>query len=151
MSIIIRNATLEDAATIIAFQRQMAKETEDLELAEETISAGVKAVFSDDSKGNYYVAADGNRLIGSFLITPEWSDWRNSYVWWFQSVYVLPEYRRMGVFTKMYDFTKSTALSSGIAGLRLYVEINNERARETYKSMGMNGEHYSLFEWLKDE
>ena len=150
MKILIREATRADAESIILFQQLMAKETEDMDLRSEVITPGVAAVFEDRSKGTYYVAAEDTKVVGSFLITPEWSDWRNSYVWWFQSVYVLPEFRRLGIFRMMYDYTRESALAHGIAGLRLYVEINNTRAQKTYEAMGMNGDHYRLFEWLKD-
>lgn len=150
MGIIIREATTADAVTIISFQRLMARETEDMDLKEEVITPGVKAVFEDRSKGIYYVAEDKDKVVGSFLITPEWSDWRNSYVWWFQSVYVVPDYRRRGIFRLMYEYTRNSAIAGGISGLRLYVEVNNARAQQTYQAMGMNGDHYRLFEWLKD-
>jgi GNAT superfamily N-acetyltransferase len=148
--IIIREASLDDAKTIIFFQQQMAIETEGLSLNEKVLSGGVMAVFGDPSKGRYFVAENDGTVIASLLITYEWSDWRNAWVWWFQSVYVLPEFRRKGVFSKMYDFVRRRTDSRGAAGLRLYVESNNAAARRTYESMGMNSEHYTMYEWLKD-
>ncbi|MEZ4999584.1 MAG: GNAT family N-acetyltransferase [Bacteroidales bacterium] len=150
MNIIITKARLTDIDIIINFQQDMAMETEGMRLDPEVISAGVTAVFNDRSKGTYFVAKDGDTVVGSFLITPEWSDWRNSYVWWFQSVFVVPAYRRHGIFRMMYGYTYEKALKEGVAGLRLYVEKNNLRAIKTYEAMGMNGDHYQLFEWLKD-
>ena len=35
---------------------------------------------------------------GCVMVTTEWSDWRNAAFWWIQSVYVVPEFRRCGVF-----------------------------------------------------
>jgi len=70
-------------------------------------------------------------------------------VWWFQSVYVIPEYRRKGVFRNMYTFIKSLAEDNDIAGLRLYVESRNSTARKTYESLGMSSEHYSFYEWMR--
>lgn len=37
------------------------------------------------------------------LITYEWSDWRNCQVWWIQSVYVVEEKRRQGLFKALYE------------------------------------------------
>ncbi len=145
----IRKAKNEDAAIIINFQQKMAMETEGLELDHSTISNGVLAVFSDPSKGTYYITESDSKPVASLLITPEWSDWRNSYIWWFQSVYVIPEYRRKGVFRHMYNFIKEEASKENIPGLRLYVEKDNIRAQLTYQAMGMDGEHYRLFEWMK--
>ena len=147
--ILIRNAVPSDAPSIIDFQLKMAWETENLRLNSETVTKGVEAVFSDPSKGSYYVAEAAGKVVASLLITFEWSDWRNCNVWWFQSVYVLPEYRRQGVFRKMYTHIKELAREQDIAGLRLYVETRNSRAQKTYESLGMSSEHYSFYEWMR--
>jgi ribosomal protein S18 acetylase RimI-like enzyme len=146
--ITIRKATPDDAPAIIAFQKAMAMETEGLELKSELINNGVMAVFLDGSKGEYYVAEENGTVVASLMITFEWSDWRNANIWWFQSVYVIPEYRRMGIFRMMYEHVKKEGIARGIAGLRLYVESENTRAQKTYEAMGMDGGHYKTFEWM---
>ena len=148
--IVIRKANVADAETIIDFQQKMAWETERMTLVPEIIFKGVNGVFEDLSRGQYYVAEISGRIVASLLITFEWSDWRNSNVWWFQSVYVLPEYRRTGIFRNMYSFVKDEADKNKVAGLRLYVEMNNVRARKTYEALGMSSEHYRMYEWLRD-
>lgn len=147
--IVVRKATIADASPITGFQMNMAWETEKISLDPETVNKGVNSVFSDSRKGEYYVAEAEGKVIASLLITCEWSDWRNSNIWWFQSVYVIPEYRRQGVFRKMYTFIKNKAMETGIAGLRLYVETGNEQAMKTYESLGMNSGHYLLYEWMR--
>ena len=148
--IAIRKANPADAEIIIDFQQKMAWETEKLALVPEIISGGVDSVFKDPSRGQYYVAESSGIIVASLLITYEWSDWRNTNVWWFQSVYVLPEYRRTGIFRKMYMYIKDEAGKSNIAGLRLYVESNNVNARKTYEALGMGSEHYTMYEWLRE-
>ena len=147
---IIRKATPEDAAAIIDFQQKMAWETEQMHLVPEIISKGVNAVFTDRSRGQYWVAEEKKVVIASLLITYEWSDWRNTNVWWFQSVYVLPEFRRTGIFRSMYQHIKNEADKENIAGLRLYVETNNKGAQNTYEALGMESLHYKMYEWLKE-
>jgi GNAT superfamily N-acetyltransferase len=147
--ITIRKAKPEDAVVIIDFQKKMAWETEQMALVTDLVTRGVKAVFENPARGQYWVAEREGIVISSLLITHEWSDWRNADVWWFQSVYVLPEYRRKGVFRKMYTFIKEEAVRKGIAGLRLYVETNNFPAQKTYESLGMQSEHYRMYEWLR--
>ena len=146
---IIRKATISDADVIIDFQKKMALETENLTLVPDVISKGVRAVFSNPVCGQYWVAEDQGTIIASLLITSEWSDWRNCFVWWFQSVYVLPAWRRKGIFRAMYLTIRQEADNHNVAGLRLYVEVNNLKAQKTYEAMGMDGQHYRLFEWLK--
>jgi len=148
---IIRKATPADATAIIDFQLKMAWETEKMVLDTATVTKGVNAVFNDSSKGHYYVAMAGGNVIASLLITFEWSDWRNCNIWWFQSVFVIPEFRRQGVFRKMYFYVRKLAEEQGIAGLRLYVETRNLNARKTYEALGMNSEHYSFYEWMRDK
>ncbi|MCF8222832.1 MAG: GNAT family N-acetyltransferase [Bacteroidales bacterium] len=145
----IREARIIDADKIIGFQKKMAKETEDMSLNHEVINQGVYAVFADPARGKYYVAEDNGEVIGSLLITNEWSDWRNSFVWWFQSVYIEKNYRRRGIFKMMYNHIKENAINNGIAGLRLYVEVENTTAQKTYEAMGMSSSHYKMYEWLK--
>jgi len=36
-----------------------------------------------------------------------------------------------------------------VAGLRLYVDMKNIAAREVYTNLGMNGDHYQVFELMK--
>ena len=146
--ITIRTATPDDATAIISFQQAMAMETEGMDLKSDLITRGVMAVFHDPNKGKYYVAEEMGRVVASLMITLEWSDWRNANIWWFQSVYVIPDYRRMGIFRMMYEHVKKEGMDQGIAGLRLYVESENVRAQKTYEAMGMNGSHYRTFEWM---
>lgn len=147
---IIRKATSADAAAIIDFQQKMAWETEQMHLVPEIISNGVNAVFTNPNLGQYWVTEDNDTIIASLLITYEWSDWRNANVWWFQSVYVLPAYRRTGIFRSMYQEIKMEADKENIAGLRLYVETNNKVAQHTYEALGMESLHYKMYEWLKE-
>ena len=146
----IRKAIPEDADSIIDFQQKMALETEGFELVPATVTKGVHAVFSNPMLGKYYVAEENNKVIASLLITYEWSDWRNTNVWWSQSVYVLPDYRRKGIFRSMYSHIKDEAEKKGVAGLRLYVETNNLKAMNTYEALGMKSNHYTMYEWLRE-
>ena len=147
--ITIRKANQNDSEKIISFQLAMASETEDLALDTSIVTRGVNAVFASQEKGMYYVAEDKGEVVASLLITYEWSDWRNTDVWWFQSVYVIPASRRKGIFTMMYSHVKDEAIKQNIAGLRLYVESNNSTARKTYEAMGMSCQHYTMYEWLR--
>jgi GNAT superfamily N-acetyltransferase len=146
-----RPATPADLPAILAFQLAMARETEDLELDRETCARGVQAVFDDPALGQYYVGEQGGHVIASLLITYEWSDWRNGVVWWIQSVYVVPEARKQGVYAGLYAHLKTRAdAAENVRGIRLYVDKRNTRAQQVYARLGMNGEHYQLFEWMKD-
>ncbi len=147
----IRLATEEDRFLIADFQVKMAKETENIDLDIETVNKGVMSVFQDAHKGKYIVGEKDGNVAASMLLTYEWSDWRNSVVLWIQSVFVQPEMRGKGIFKKLYEFAKDMAVSDeGISGIRLYVDKTNTNAIKVYNSVGMDGEHYRVFEWMKE-
>src|SRR4051812_27133415 len=106
MNIHYRDAHPRDALDIIDFQIAMAQETEDFALDRKTCTRGVEAVFADRTLGRYFVAEIDSNVIGSLMITPEWSDWRNGVVWWIQSVYVRPDHRRRGIYAGLYEHIK---------------------------------------------
>lgn len=139
-----------DAGMIVEFQIAMARETEDLELDRDVCRRGVEAVFADPSLGRYYVCREDGRVIGSIMITSEWSDWRNGVVWWIQSVYLAPEARNRGFYTGLYRYVQQLAEADPkVQGIRLYVDKRNTRAQQVYARLGMDGEHYQVYEWMK--
>lgn len=149
MTIYIRDAEAADGNTIADYNSRMAEETEGRSLDPDIIGPGVAAVLSDNSKGRYWVAVSGDRIIGQLMVTYEWSDWRNGNLWWIQSVYVHPEFRRQGIFSALYRHVESLAdAETGVCGLRLYVENNNQRAQQTYAALGMVKPSYLVMESL---
>lgn len=145
-----REAHVGDRAAIIDFQVAMALETEGVALDRPTVTRGVEAVFRDPSKGRYYVGVSGDDVVASLLITYEWSDWRDGLVWWIQSVYVVPQVRGQRVYAGLYAHIRELASADDhIKGIRLYVDERNTRAQSVYTRLGMTGEHYRVFEWMK--
>lgn len=147
----IREATSKDIPTLLDFQLKMALETENITLEISSLSMGVHRLFKDPAKGRYYVAEENGEVVGCLMTTSEWSDWRNGTILWIQSVYVPKEHRGKGVYTAMYDFIKQMVTHDpDMTGIRLYVDKTNQPAQQVYKKLGMDGEHYATFEWMKD-
>ena len=148
--VIIRKAGLRDAESIASFNMQMADETENKELNKDAVLQGVKAVIKDPRKGFYLIAeqvAEQTIIIGQLLITFEWSDWRNKYFWWIQSVYVDKEFRNKKVLSRLYRrIIDVTEESKEVCGIRLYVEKHNKQAKEAYESLGMVKTQYEVYE-----
>ncbi|MCK5738961.1 GNAT family N-acetyltransferase [bacterium] len=149
-SIRIHRAVPADAASIADFNCRMALETENYKLPPEKVLSGVKHLFDQPEYGFYLTAEFDGQVIGCLMITHEWSDWRDGLIWWIQSVYVVPEFRRQGIFRKMYAFVAEQAREKQAAGLRLYVERENIRAQRTYESLGMVETHYKMYEDIFD-
>jgi len=147
MNFKIRKGEMRDAETLARYNVSMAKETENKELDFETVFQGVKAIMKDAHKGFYLVAEYKNEIIGQLMVTPEWSDWRNKQFLWIQSVYVPEKYRKKGIFSALFHHLKEIAyLKKNIAGLRLYVEVNNKIAITTYEDLGMTNPGYNMYE-----
>lgn len=146
----IRKANINDVDIISGFQVLMAHETENIELDSQIVFEGVKAVIADSSKGEYFLAETNGQVVGSLLTTYEWSDWRNGTVLWIQSVFVIPAFRRKGVYSKLYSHLKNMVMETEkLKGIRLYADKKNTAAHSTYKKLGMSPDHYVTFEWLK--
>jgi GNAT superfamily N-acetyltransferase len=149
-NVLYRAAQASDRDVIVDFQVAMARETEEVTLDRDVCTKGVAAVLAHPSLGQYYVAETDGRIIASLLLTYEWSDWRNGEVWWIQSVYVIPEKRGQRVYAGLYEHVKRLAeAGKSVRGIRLYVDRRNTSAQEVYTRLGMNGEHYQVFEWMK--
>ena len=147
MPVTIRHARATDAERIADFNARLAQESERKTLDAPTVRSGVQALLDAPEHGQYYVAESGSEMVGQLLITYEWSDWRNGQFWWIQSVYVVPEYRRRGIFSALYAHVTALARANpAVCGLRLYVEESNARALETYRSLGMDPAGYHVLE-----
>ena len=145
--ITVRDAARADVPFLAECNLAMAYESEKKRLDPEVLTRGIVAVFDHPERGFYVVAEREGAAAGSLLITHEWSDWRNGGWWWIQSVYVMPDARRAGVFTTMYREIETRARAGeGVIGLRLYVEKENTRAQATYSALGMEPAYYSLYQ-----
>ena len=143
----VRLAGPEDVATVVEFNAAMAWESENRVLDRDRLSSGVAAVFDSEQRGRYYVAEVSGRVAGQLLITTEWSDWRNGYFWWIQSVYVHPDYRRRGVYRRLHNHVLAEARGrEDVCGIRLYVDRDNHRAQSVYASLKMGHSNYDLWE-----
>jgi GNAT superfamily N-acetyltransferase len=142
----VRPAVASDAAIIAEYNRRLALETEDKILDPAVLSAGVAAVLGDAMRGRYFVAEENGELIGQIMITYEWSDWRNAWIWWLQSVYVRADARGKGVFRAIFEYIADESTHAGnVVSMRLYVEQENHTAQATYRKLGFDKMHFDLY------
>jgi ribosomal protein S18 acetylase RimI-like enzyme len=148
---VVRPAVAADAEMIIDFQIRMAWETEQKVLPRDRVEPGVRGVFADRSRGEYFVAeADSaGPVVASLLVTTEWSDWRNTDIWYIQSVYVDADHRGQGCFRQMYANVVEQAKQRNVRVVRLYVETDNSAAQQVYERLGMQRLPYHMYqmEW----
>lgn len=148
---IISEATPLDIPLLAKFQCQMAEETENLNLDQSSVEAGIQAMFDDPARGKYFTARINNTLAGCLMITLEWSEWRNAYVIWIQSVYVDNAFRKQGVYAALYNHIKTMVRENDMyQGIRLYVDQSNTAAQKVYQALGMTDQHYFMYEWMNE-
>ena len=149
----VRLATEQDVETIADFNCRLAVETEEKELDAKRVLSGVRRGMEQGEEVTYFMAEINNiqppQPIGTLMVTREWSDWRDGWIAWLQSVYVVKEHRGQGVFTDLLDFASDTlARRTDVIGLRLYVENENQRAQAAYLKNGFEDAHYRVLEKL---
>jgi GNAT superfamily N-acetyltransferase len=151
MVVMIRDAVPADRQVIVDFNRLLAIETEHTTLDQSILEQGVARALAGPDRLRYWVAElaqkDGPRVVGQTAVSREWSDWRNGWIWWLQSVYVATEFRGQGVFRALYQHLRQEARSaSDVIGLRLYVDNENVAAQQTYQAIGLKPGGYSVLE-----
>ena len=125
----------------------MALETEHKQLDAPVVLRGIQRGFDDPNKGRYFVAEVAGERAGMLMLTWEWSDWRDGWWWWIQSVYVDAAFRRRGIYRALYAHVLELAQADPeVRGIRLYVERENVNAMRTYEDLGMLDAGYAMFE-----
>ena len=143
----IRRATSQDAEVLAEFNCRLASETEGKTLNRETVSSGVANGLSAGDEVAYFVAEVEARVVGQLMLTREWSDWRDGWIYWLQSVYVHADFRGQGVFRQLLQHVQRLLQQRGdVACLRLYVEEENQPAIETYRRLGFQDPGYRVME-----
>ncbi len=153
----VRRAVWEDTPAISRQNAAMALETEGKILDPSLLHAGVQGALERPNHVRYWVAIAENQVMGQAMTTPEWSDWRNGWIWWLQSVYVESGWRGKGVFASLVDAicleAKVFATEEGVSvvGLRLYVENENHTAQAVYHRLGFENACYQVMEMPSPE
>ncbi len=144
----IRGATLDDLDALVANCLAVARESEGTEPDPNEARAAAKSALLDPNKARYFVAEDeAGAVVGSLFVTFEWSDWKNGWYWWIQGVYVQPEHRGQGVYSRMYEAVHEAARAAGdVRRIRLYVDKDNEQGLRAYRGHGMEETRYRIFE-----
>lgn len=153
MNCTIRLAEFQDLDHLVGFNQSLAQEIRGKEVDLKLLRQGVQAVLDNPERGFYTIVETvetgietENLIIAAALITFEWSDWNNRWVWWLQDVYVEPSHRQQGIFRKLYNHLKTQAQAANVCRLCLYVYEGNTTAQAAYRKLGMAPSESLLFE-----
>lgn len=143
----IRVADIHDVDVLTEYNCRLASETESKTLDADVVRRGVERGLTVGEEVSYLVAEIENRVVGQLMLTREWSDWRDGWMYWLQSVYVAAEYRGQGIFRGLLNHAISGLQQRGdVVGLRLYVEAENRAAQATYQQLGFVNPGYRVLE-----
>ncbi|HIE98490.1 MAG TPA: GNAT family N-acetyltransferase [Planctomycetes bacterium] len=143
----IRAAVSSDIDVLTDFNCRLSAESEEKHLEPNTVRSGVTRGLSVGDEVRYFVAEADGKIVGQLMLTREWSDWRDGWAVWLQSVYVLPDYRGQGVFRQLLDHVKTQMQKEpDVVCLRLYVEEDNDAAKSTYRRLGFGDTGYHVME-----
>ena len=146
MNFKIREAVKSDITILAKNNQALAYETENINLNLDIITSGVSNALNREDC-HYFVAEINKMVVGQTLITYEWSDWRNGLIWWIQSVFVLINFRKQGVYKTLFNHIENLARNNPkVKALRLYVVKNNQSGIKTYEALGMKDSGYIVYE-----
>lgn len=151
MNLTIRQASKADLETLVAFNQSLALETEHRRLDESTLRKSMQTILDDPRKGVYWLACAGDKVVGQLMYVYEWSTWRNANFMWLTDLYVLPAYRKQGVFHALQAYAMDFYhAQKDVIGLRFYVDKENTTVVPLYQKVGWKESNYDLWEIKKD-
>ena len=144
----VKNMTTEDISTFISFQKIMAKETEGVNLDDSSIAGALEYLINDDSYGKAFMAKLGPNgvSVGTCYINYGYDVLSNKFTIWVQSVFVHPEYRKKGIFSKIFNHLELVARQLNASRISLFVDFSNLPAQKVYEKMGMVRREHSFIE-----
>lgn len=88
-----------------------------------------------------YIFEYNNKPVGYAITSKMFSQEAGGIMLWIDEIYIMEEYRSIGLGTEFFNYLKTT-LDASIVRLRLEVEKDNERAKKLYKKMGFSPLEY---------
>lgn len=144
----VRNAKLDDLDNLAEFVIAEANEAEGIIKSSEIVLNGIKAGLENPDIARYWIIENENgNPFGNVSVVKEWSDWNCAFYWWIQSMFLLPNYRGIGLMEALLKEVKLAAENENAIELRLYVHKDNDRAIKAYKKVGFCNSDYNMMIW----
>jgi GNAT superfamily N-acetyltransferase len=140
----IRPATPRDAAAVVEFILEEAREAEGRDLEREVVARGVADAIGGNVPRCWVLCGDEGTVVGCCSIYVEWSDWHAAPYWWVQSFFLAPSVRGGGLAGRMIDHLTEEARRAGAIELRLYADRGNARALAAYRKAGFAATNYEV-------
>ena len=145
MSLIVRQATPSDAATILRFVRELAdyeKAIHEVEATEETVRV---SIFGDGSVTHALVAERDGAAIGMAVYFFSYSTWQAKNGLYLEDLYVTPQARGSGAGKAMLRRLAQIAIAKGCGRFEWSVLDWNEPSIRVYEAIGAEAQK----EWVR--
>jgi len=132
----IRNATPDDAHSILSLIKELALFEKELDAVKTTEEDIIRDGFGDNPYFNCIVAEDGDQIIGFALFYFCWSTWTGRPSMFLEDLYVKESERGSGAGKKLLKHCAQVAVEKNCARFEWEVLDWNQGARDFYHKIG---------------
>jgi ribosomal protein S18 acetylase RimI-like enzyme len=149
-SLIIREATLQDEATLLPMMRLLAEqEPGKIQFDEPAARATFRRFLSIPAFGRVWLLSEGNLPVGYIVLTVGFSFEFHGHDAFIDELYVDAPYRRKGYGRQAVDFVEKKAREIGVNAIHLEVDDGNDPALELYRRTGFEDhDRFLMTKWL---
>ena len=133
--LVFRGGGHGDLDGLVELRLALAEEVQGRALPRDLVRRGISAVLHAAVPGRYLVACNGERLIGTMLACPEWSETDGLMDYWLKSIYVLPCYRGLGLFSRLLAALLREA-EPGIGNVKILL-AHYDGGRKAFRAAGL--------------
>jgi len=113
-----------------------ALEAENLILPREVVTSSIKNIFSQTKYGYGLSAMQGDKVVGTALVSQSYDYIRNRLFYWVLDAFTLPEYRCKGVYKALHKYLWEQARKEKAYSVKLYVDKGNEVSHKAHSKIG---------------
>lgn len=141
----IRTVVPEDKESYIAMTEAFYRSDAVLHcIPREHIQRTFETIINGSPYAHGYIAEQKGKIAGYALLALTYSNEAGGLVLWIEEIYILPEYRDLGLGSELFTFIENLA-KNGFARIRLEAEPGNQRAVALYQRMGYGDLSYRQF------
>jgi GNAT superfamily N-acetyltransferase len=136
--IVIRAATVDDAAAVHEMVLNMAEDMNVADRVSSTVSDFDQAMSGDHPAIHVFIAEKNTRAVGMIIFFLSFSTWRGAPGVYISDVYLTQDFRGTGLGKKLVGDVVCWGAKRGADHMRLAVDPKNDIAQSFYKGIGMS-------------
>jgi ribosomal protein S18 acetylase RimI-like enzyme len=134
----IKKAKKEDAEVILSCINGLAEHVGETDFVTATKDLLENTIFSDNSHVEVLLANLNEKTVGYILYYKTFSTFKSSYGLYIEDLFVFPEYRNIGIGTKLFQRVVTIAKNLDMCKVEWYVNNKNKDAINFYNKFNVN-------------